>query len=102
MYLPLWSYLPRSEALSSSSKLERVSNVNPTALTAYRERYKDQSITEDDVFYHVYGILHAKQYREAFAADLGKSSVRIPMPATLADFRAFNRAGRELARLHVG
>ena len=101
-YLPRWRYLPRSEALSSSTKLERVSNVNPTTLTAYRERYENESITEDDLFYHVYGILHAKQYRETFAADLGKSSVRIPMPATLADFRAFSRAGRELASLHIG
>ena len=101
-YLSRWRYLPRSEALGSSNKLERISNVNPTAVTAYQERYGDQSITEDDLFYHVYGILHSEQYRETFAVDLGKSSVRIPMPATSDDFQAFARAGRELAGLHVG
>ena len=103
MYLPRWRYLPSSEALSNSSKLERVSNVNPTALTAYRERYEDQSITDDDLFYHVYGILHSKQYRERRSLPNWENHLsRIPMPASLADFRAFARAGRELARLHVG
>ena len=101
-YLSRWRYLLRAEALSNSSKLERISNVNLAALTAYREHCEDQTLTEDDLFYHVYGILHSTQYRETFAADLGKSSVRIAMPATSADFRAFARAGRELARLHVG
>ena len=102
VYFPRWCYLPPEEALRHSDKLKRVSNINPAAVKEYCAYYADASITEDDVFYHVYGILHSEQYRETFAADLGKSSVRIPMPATLADFRAFNRAGRELARLHVG
>ncbi len=102
VYFPRWRYLPPEEALRNSDELKRVSNINPAALNEYRDSFDDACITEDDLFYHVYGILHSKQYRETFAADLGKSSARIMMPATLADFRAFARAGRELARLHVG
>lgn len=102
IYFPGWRYLPPEEALSTSDKLERTSNINPVALTEYQERYDDESISDDDLFYHVYGVLHARQYRETFAADLGKSPARIPMPDTLDDFREFANAGRELARLHVG
>ena len=74
MYFPRWCYLPHEEVLRNSDELERVSNINPAALKEYRDSFDDASITEDDLFYHVYGILHSKQYRETFAADLGKSS----------------------------
>ena len=100
-YLPRWRFLPREEALGESDALDRVSNISPTATSEYREYYGDQSISEDDLFYHVYGLLHAREYRETYSADLQKSAPRIPMPDTLADFRAFAQAGRELARLHV-
>ena len=100
-YFPRWRYLPREEALGTSDVRERVSNINRVALAEYREHYGDQSISEDDLFYHVYGVLHSKGYRETFATDLKKLAPRIPMPDTLDDFRAFARAGRELARLHL-
>ena len=37
-----------------------------------REEYGPRT-TKEDIFYYVYGILHAKEYRERFAADLQKS-----------------------------
>ena len=101
-YYPRWRYLPKQEALGSADVLEQVSNINPVALSEYRDHYEDQSLCEDDLFYHVYGLLHSKSFREAFAADLEKSPLRIPMPVTLSDFHAFAEAGRELAELHVG
>ena len=101
VYLPRWRYVPPEEAFSTADKLERTSNINPSTLTDYREHYGDDSITDEDLFHHVYGVLHSKQYRETFAADLGKTSARIPVPDTIEDFREFVKAGRELARLHV-
>ncbi len=64
--------------------------------------YSDDSITDDDLFYYTYGVLHSEQYRQTFADDLAKSAARIPMAASLDDFHAFVEAGRELAELHVG
>ncbi|MYE26634.1 MAG: DEAD/DEAH box helicase [Chloroflexi bacterium] len=81
--------------------LERVSNINPAALTEFRAHYSDPAISEDDLFYYTYGVLHSQQYRETFANDLAKSAARIPMAASLEDFRAFANAGRKLADLHV-
>ena len=82
-------------------ELERVSNVNPAALAQFREHYGAPEITEDDLFYYTYGVLHSRQWRERFADDLTKAAARIPMAATADDFRAFVNAGQELAELHV-
>ena len=57
------------------------------------------SITKEDLFYYVYGVLHSNEYRERFAADLKKMLPRIPFTE---DFWAFSTAGRELGELHVG
>jgi len=75
------------------------SNINPAAITRYQAL--DQSITDEDLFYYVYGILHSPDYRNAFAADLKKSLPRIPQVDTAEEFRAFSQAGRDLAALHL-
>jgi predicted helicase len=75
--------------------------ITDAALADYRSAYGDATITKEDLFYHVYGILHAPDYRRKFAADLRKMLPRIPRPATAEDFWAFSRAGRELAYWHL-
>lgn len=75
-------------------------NLSAAALKAYRTL--DASLTAEDLFFYVYGILHARDYREAFASDLKKSLPRIPQVKTQEDFWAFSKAGRALAALHVG
>ena len=104
-YFPRHSFVP-AEALTrppdpDNPELERVSNINPAALNQFREHYGAPDISEDDLFYYAYGVLHSRQWREKFADDLAKSAARIPMATTPDDFRAFADAGRELAELHV-
>ena len=70
-------------------------------MAQFQAHYGDAAITEDDLFYYTYGVLHSPQYRETFADDLSKVAARIPMAATAADFRAFAQAGRDLAELHI-
>ena len=102
---PRWHYVPAMGLTPLADKdnrvLERVSNINSVALGQFRAHYGDQAITEDDLFYYTYGVLHSPQWREAFANDLEKAPARIPMAATGDDFRAFVAAGRQLADLHV-
>ena len=68
------------------------------ALTAFRNRYQDQTIGKEDVFWYVYGILHSPEYKQRFAADLKKMLPRIPFAG---DFRAFCDAGRKLGEWHL-
>ncbi len=77
----------------------RHDNVTDEVLADYRIRYSDPSITKDDIFHFVYGVLHSPEYRERFAADLKRTLPRIPQ---VGDFRAFADAGGELAELHLG
>ena len=105
VYFSRWNYTPAKALMRppdpDNPELERVSNINPAALAQFRDRYGDPDISEDDLFYYTYGVLHSRQWREKFADDLSKSAARIPMAATADDFRAFADAGRELADLHV-
>ncbi len=106
VFLPRYRFLipnrPSKQHSFQGTQLERVSNINPAALAEFHQHYGDPVISEDDLFYYTYGVLHSQQWREAFANDLAKSAARIPMAASLEDFRAFVAAGRELADLHVG
>ena len=65
-----------------------------------RERY-GHKVSKEDIFYYVYGLLHSKDYRKQFAADLKKSLPRIPLVEVPADFWAFSKAGRALVELHL-
>ena len=66
---------------------------NVTDFAATRFRMLDSAIEKDDIFFYVYGVLHAPDYRRAFAADLKKSLPRIPQVSTAADFWAFATRG---------
>ena len=70
-------------------------------LKEVRTRYGTKNITKEMIFYYVYGLLHSKDYRERFAADLKKSLPRIPIVDSLDDFMEFYKAGKELADLHL-
>lgn len=75
-----------------------IDNISDTALRAFREHYGNDTITKDDIFDYIYGILHAPSYRAEFANDLSKMIPRIPYAP---DFRAFADAGAVLADLHL-
>lgn len=70
-------------------------------LKEVRNRYKVKSITKEMIFYYVYGLLHSKEYRERFAADLKKSLPRIPIVEDVNMFMDFYMYGKKLADLHL-
>ena len=62
---------------------------------------KPNTLSKEDIFYYVYGILHSPDYRTAFANDLKKMLPRIPLVEDVRDFWKFSKAGRKLADLHI-
>lgn len=78
---------------------ERHDAINDEALEVFRTEYSDDSISKEDIFYYIYGILHSPEYRDRFENNLKKELPRIPLAR---DFHAFMTAGRELAKLHIG
>jgi predicted helicase len=76
--------------------------ITDEGLAHFKEAYPGERITKDDLFYYAYGLLHSPDYRERFADNLGKELPRIPRLKAAADFWAFSKAGRDLARWHIG
>ena len=75
--------------------------ITDEGLDHFQSAYPGEPISKEDIFYYVYGILHSVDYRERFAANLGKELPRIPAVKQACDFWALSNAGRDLARLHL-
>ena len=80
---------------------EMPSGFTKEALPHFQEAYPGRTITEDDLFYYIYGILHSEDYRTRYANNLMKELPRIPRVATYEQFMTFAEAGRKLTDLHV-
>lgn len=85
---------------ASESKYIRRDGVSDFIWERAKKQY-GKSVTKEDIFYYVYGILHSPDYRETFANDLKKMLPRIPLVDKPKDFKAFSDAGRKLAELHI-
>ena len=75
--------------------------ITDAGLKHFQDAYPSETITKEDLFYYVYGLLHSEDYRAKYADNLSKELPRIPRVKTAADFWAFSRAGRTLGDLHV-
>lgn len=99
---PLYYYerAPQSDLLgkSGAEPYIRRDAITDAALAAFQKMYADDSISKQDLFYYVYGLLHSSEYKTRFEADLKKQLPRIPFAK---NFWAFSKAGRMLAEWHL-
>jgi predicted helicase len=88
---------------STPAKAERKRRdaITDEGLAHFLAAYPGETISKEDVFYYVYGLLHSPDYRVSYADNLSKELPRIPCVKTAADFWAFSKAGRALAELHL-
>ena len=75
--------------------------ITDAGLAHFQSAYPGETISKEDLFYYVYGLLHSPDYRERYADNLSKELPRIPRVRRPEDFRAFSQAGRDLATLHL-
>lgn len=90
-----------SPAAARSGKHTRKDGIRDAGLVHFQSAYPGETISKEDLFYYVYGLLHSPDYLERYADNLSKELPRIPCVKTAADFRAFSQAGRKLADLHL-
>lgn len=74
--------------------------ITDIGLKHFQEVY-GEDIAKEDLFYYVYGLLHSEDYKKRYKNNLAKELPRIPRVKSFEDFKAFEKAGRELADLHV-
>ncbi|GAA9684723.1 hypothetical protein HpVH57_11830 [Helicobacter pylori] len=68
------------------------------AINLFRRHYKNNAITEEEIFYYIYAILHHKGYLEKYKNSLAKEDPRIALSP---DFKELSVLGKELAKLHL-
>ncbi len=99
---PLYSYEKQEDIGTLFTTAEygytKKENIPDSIQTEFRKTYDNKTITKEDIFYYVYGILHSPEYKRRFEADLKKMLPRIPYAQ---HFWAFSKAGRELASWHL-
>lgn len=86
---------------STESEYTVKDGISDAGLAHVAAAYPAETITKEDIFYYIYGLLHSEDYRTRFADNLAKQLPRIPCVKTYADFAAFTAAGRALAELHL-
>lgn len=68
-----------------------ISNIKTSALSTL-------NLSDEELLYYVYGVLHSPEYREAFANDLKKALPKIP---NLKNKDSYINVGRQLCNLHL-
>lgn len=85
------------DVFQAGDSREAEDNITDEILTDYRQSF-GEGVTKDDIFFYVYGLLHSREYRAEFEADLKKMLPRIPKVKA---FKQFVEAGRALSDLHL-
>lgn len=75
--------------------------ISDAGLKHFIDAYPTETISKEDIFYYVYGLLHSEDYRTRYADNLTKELPRIPCVKKAEDFWAFSKAGRDLAHWHL-
>ncbi len=76
----------------------RYNAISGYALNLFRRHYKDNAITEEEIFYYIYAIFHHKGYLEKYKNSLAKEAPRIALSE---DFKELSVLGKELGELHL-
>lgn len=82
-------------------RYKRKHGITDEGFAHFRKPYPSEPMNKTDVYYYVYGLLQSEEYKEKYKDNLTKELPRIPQMRRFEDFKAFSRAGRELAFLHL-
>jgi predicted helicase len=86
-----------SDDLFSDSGDNRSFAISEATLDRYRKKF-GKLVSEEDIFYYVYGVLNHPDYVRKYKNELGKGLPRIPMVSTFHELVAL---GSSLGSLHV-
>jgi predicted helicase len=78
--------------------LQKQDNISDQALRLFQKALNDNSITKEDIFFYVFGVLSTPSYVERFRNNLSKELPRVPI---LDSFWEISKLGRELAELQL-
>ncbi len=90
-----------TQQTAATPRYTRRDGITDAGLAHFQAAYPHDTISKEDLFYYIYGLLHSEDYKANYADNLTKELPRIPAVKRAADFWHFSTAGRELTELHV-
>jgi predicted helicase len=93
---PLYTYTEVKTLYGTTSQKQY--NITDQALRLFQKALNDSSITKEDIFFYVFGVLSTPSYVERFRNNLSKELPRVPI---LDSFREISKLGRELVELQL-
>lgn len=75
--------------------------ITDEGLKHFTDAYNGASISKEDLFYYIYGLMHSEEYKARYSDNLSKELPRIPAVKKFEDFMTLSSAGRKLADLHL-
>ena len=79
---------------------KRHSNIAPAAIAEFKEKYQ-HSVSAEELFHYVYGLLNWPAFKTHYADTLKKELPRVPLLKSYETFCNFRDAGEKLANLHL-
>ena len=73
-------------------------NISDNALRLFRKELDDPTITKEDIFFYVFGLLSTPFYVKRFRNNLSKELPRVPI---LGSFKKISKLGRQLAGVQL-
>ena len=92
---------PVAEPAADQPRYTVKDGISDAGLAHFQTAYPTETLSKEDLFYYIYGLLHSEDYKTRYADNLTKELPRIPAVKQAADFWAFSKAGRDLAELHI-
>ena len=80
----------QDQGLGLEGMTEDTDNITDWCLSEFQTRYEDPSITKDDIWEYLYGVMHAPDWRKRYRNDLQRNLPRVPLAA---DLRPSGRRG---------
>lgn len=80
------------------SQGNKYSNITDWALEQFQTNFSDNTITKEDIFHYVYGVLHNPEYRKKYELNLKREFPRIPFYYNFCKWSAW---GKDLMDLHI-
>jgi len=93
-------YLYPTELLARDTKQQKKPNLARSLLTVLREVY-GQDANPDKIFYYVYAILYAPEYRATYVELLKRDFPRVPFTKDQELFKSLAGFGKALVELHL-
>lgn len=91
----------QTESNTTDGKYTRKDAISDDGFKHFQDSYPTETLSKEDIFYYVYGLLHSEDYRIRYADNLSKELPRIPCVKKTEDFWVFSKAGRDLAYWHL-